>query len=122
MMQEHITWVSPSGGTSVFYPFADGAPAAYTPGNQSEANALLYTGIPEALYQLPPLLQFPWTKYYVQAFNLTALGNSTRSSSPSYSPSTPPGTSTSPRQLDCRRLPPVRARGPLPRPGARERG
>ena len=75
MMQEHITWVSPSGGTNVFYPFADGVPVAFVPTNQQQANALLYTGIPETLYQeLPPLFQFPWTRYYVQGFNLSALG------------------------------------------------
>ena len=75
MMQQHITWVSPSGGTNVFYPFADSTVVGFVPMNQSEANAMLYTGIPEALYQeLPPLFQFPWTKYYVQGFNLSALG------------------------------------------------
>ena len=75
MMQQHITWVSPSGGTNVFYPFADSTVVGFVPMNQSEANAMLYTGIPEALYQeLPPLFQFPWTKYYVQGFNLTYMG------------------------------------------------
>ena len=70
MMQETTWWLY----TVVFYPFADSTPDAYTPTNQQEANAMLYTGIPEALYQLPPVFQFPWVKYYVEAFNLTYLG------------------------------------------------
>ena len=70
MVQETIDWHY----TVVFYPFADSVPVAYSPTNQSEANALLYTGIPEALYQLPPMFQFPWTRYYIEGFNLSALG------------------------------------------------
>ena len=70
MMQETVDWLY----TRVFYPFSDPTPDAYTPTNQQEANAMLYTGIPETLYQLPPMFQFPWTKYYIEAFNLTYMG------------------------------------------------
>ena len=79
MMQEYITWDDSSLGgwdvTQLFYPFADSTVVGFAPTNEQGANAMLYTGIPEALYQeLPPLFQFPWTRYYIEAFNLTYMG------------------------------------------------
>ena len=79
IMQEYITWDDSSLGgwdvTQLFYPFADSTIVGFAPASEQGANALLYTGIPETLYQeLPLLFQFPWTKYYVQGFNLTYMG------------------------------------------------
>ena len=79
LMQEYITWNDSSLGggyaTLLFYPLADSTVVGFAPASEQGANALLYTGIPEALYQeLPPMFQFPWTRYYIEAFNLSALG------------------------------------------------